>query len=84
MGIVKMKTIIMIVAMGLLGASMTTLAETKVGLGASVNTLISYNNTDTYASTGNIFFPIRINNKLLLEPYLIYQKYEEDGESGSY
>ena len=68
-------------AVVLLFVSMPSFAETKVGLGTSVNSLVSYSSSVVYTSTGNVFLPIRINNRVLLEPYLIYRKYEEDGES---
>ena len=71
-----------ILAIVLFVTSLPVLADTRVGLGTTLNTIVNIGGYVTL-STGNVFLPIRINDKVLLEPYLIYSKYEEDGE-GSY
>jgi hypothetical protein len=80
MGVVKVKIKFFITVILLL-SSVSAFADTRIGLGTNVNTLISYSDSNAYVSSGNIFLPIRINNKVLLEPYLIYSKYKEEGDS---
>ena len=57
-------------------ANTSLLAETRVGLGTSINTIINFEGRYDTSSTGFVHLPIRISNKVMLEPYLIYSSSE--------
>lgn len=65
-----------VVVILLLFVSLPIYGETKIGLGTTLNTVLVVTDSSTSWSTGFIYLPIKINSKIVVEPYLIYRDFE--------